>query len=144
MNGTCCIDGCERNARSRGLCDMHYHKARNHGRLDLYDPTPHVVTSVAERLAARLVRMPTGCLEWTGPRLPAGYGHLNVNGEFVYTHRLAWSLVHGPIPDGMYVCHRCDNPPCCEITHLWIGTPSNNSADRNAKGRHGNRKQSLD
>lgn len=50
-------------------------------------------------------------------------------------HRLEWAKHHGPIPPGMCVLHRCDNPPCYEIAHLFIGTQQDNVADRDAKGR---------
>ena len=49
--------------------------------------------------------------------------------------REAWELANGPIPDGMFVCHTCDNPPCCNPAHLFLGTPSENVLDAVAKGR---------
>jgi hypothetical protein len=50
-------------------------------------------------------------------------------------HRLAWSLVNGPIPEGLYVCHRCDNRACYEIGHLFVGTAKDNNVDCSRKGR---------
>jgi hypothetical protein len=94
----------------------------------------------AERLASRLVRQPNGCLEWTGSISPKGYGRIRVNGKSLFTHRFAWELVNGPIPDGVLIRHYvCDNPPCCEPTHLRPGTQTDNMADMVAKGRSGTR-----
>jgi hypothetical protein len=77
------------------------------------------------------------CWEWNGPRTKGGYGATWVNGKKRMTHRLAYEWAKGPIPPGMYVMHRCDNPPCCNPDHLAIGTPSENQQDRLAKGRNG-------
>lgn len=51
------------------------------------------------------------------------------------THRAAWWLAFGPIPHGMFVCHHCDNPPCVNPAHLFLGTNQDNVDDRNRKGR---------
>lgn len=88
----------------------------------------------ADRLAARLE--PAGeCHVWTGARTKTGYGQLDVAGVKWYAHRLAWTLVYGPIPDGMHVCHHCDTPPCCRVDHLFLGTDADNLADMRRKGR---------
>lgn len=71
------------------------------------------------------------CWEWTGPRVPRGYGQLGR----LYVHRLVAEAAFGPIPPKYQVCHHCDNPPCCNPAHLFVGTQSDNMRDMVAKGR---------
>jgi hypothetical protein len=79
------------------------------------------------------------CWEWTGTRMPAGYGKLSLGGEFVYAHRLAYAIAHQvshrDIPAGIVVRHRCDNPPCCNPSHLVLGTYADNTRDMVERGR---------
>jgi hypothetical protein len=76
------------------------------------------------------------CWVWTGCKLPTGYGHYRKTKSCqLYAHRTAFELTNGPIPDGLEVCHTCDNPPCCNPNHLWIGTHLDNVHDRDMKGR---------
>jgi len=87
-------------------------------------------------------RGPDDCWPWAGCRLRHGYGHFNVNGRKTLAHRFSWSLVNGPIPDGngwhgTCVLHRCDNPPCVNPAHLFLGTQADNIDDMIAKGRNG-------
>ena len=81
------------------------------------------------------------CWPWTAyrgkPLRGLGYGKLGINGRIHYAHRIAWELTHGPIPDLMRVLHRCDNPPCCNPAHLFLGTQGENVQDMHDKGRHG-------
>ena len=92
-----------------------------------------------ERLFTKIVQSPNpdACWAWTGRVLPGprGYGSLKVDGRETLAHRLMWELTNGPIPDGLCVCHRCDNPPCCNPDHLFLGTKKDNTLDALEKGR---------
>lgn len=77
------------------------------------------------------------CWPWLGHCLPKGYGRLKVQRRRILAHRYAWELTRGPIPEGLFVLHRCDNPPCCNPAHLFLGTKGENNTDRSKKGRSG-------
>lgn len=95
----------------------------------------------AERFWAKVVRS-DGCWEWSGARgRPSAYGLVQMNRKLKKAHRVAYELAVGPIPPGFFVCHRCDNPPCCRPDHLFVGDASANQRDSFAKGRSKAREQ---
>jgi very-short-patch-repair endonuclease len=75
------------------------------------------------------------CHPWTAARSGSGYGATLIGGRQVGSHRVAWEFAHGSIPEGMLVCHRCDNPICCNPRHLFLGTTQINMNDKVTKAR---------
>src|SRR3984957_654424 len=88
-----------------------------------------------EYLFSRCVRNPNGCLEWSGDRDKRGYGRITLSTTRHRGHRLIWTTANGEIPHNIGVLHRCDNPPCCDLGHLFMGTNRDNVLDRNSKNR---------
>ena len=77
----------------------------------------------------------TGCWEWSGGKSGSGYGYIGFRGRLWRAHRVAWVLTNGEILEGMFICHTCDNPPCINPSHLWVGSCADNNADCMSKGR---------
>lgn len=76
------------------------------------------------------------CWEWIALSGTNQYAQTHFNGKSIRCHRLAYELTYGEILDGMLVCHHCDNPPCCNPKHLFLGTHQDNIDDRERKGRN--------
>ena len=94
-------------------------------------------TPIRYRLLAKIDFDGTpGCWEWSGAKVPQGYGLIKrKDGAQLRAHRVAYELAHGEIPAGMFVCHRCDNPRCIRPSHLFLGNHDENMADMVIKGR---------
>lgn len=131
----CSVEGCDKPVHSKGMCGMHAQRVARWGSPDGFAPT----LTIAERLWQR-VRKTEGCWEWEGSTTKAGYGQI-FNGSpgqnsMTYTHRLAYELLVGPIPDGLEIDHLCRNKVCCNPAHLEPVTPAENRGRANrAPGR---------
>lgn len=92
-------------------------------------------TPMATYLKERSVSGPNGCIVWLGAKSQKGHGRLRIDGRQMWAHRVAYEIVNGPIPEGLFACHRCDNPICINPEHIFLGTIAENNADMVRKGR---------
>lgn len=87
------------------------------------------------RLHSKILKDASGCWNWFGAHDSDGYGFIGHVDKLIRAHRVAWLIYRGEIPEGMQVLHRCDNPPCCNPDHLFLGTVRDNMKDKMSKNR---------
>ena len=114
--------------KKRGLCHAHAEWSRKH---DWATPTHRVNRAphapIEERILRRTyVEREKGCIIWTGAVSGFGYGKINVDGDLLYVHRLAYEFAHGPVPEGLVVDHRCNEKRCVNPDHLEAVTTYEN------------------
>lgn len=93
------------------------------------------MSTTEDRLYSRLYHSDNGCWEYHGARDSAGYGRIWHINNTIMAHRASWIVHNGSIPAGLFVLHKCDNPPCCNPDHLFLGTAEDNTKDMMNKGR---------
>jgi hypothetical protein len=113
---------------------MHYLRWWKHGDA-AHVPIRSYRRPVKDRLFSNVVHMPNGCIERRGTGNPAGYKLIQIDGFALLAHRVSYEIAHGPIPEGLLVRHKCDNPPCINPDHLEIGTALDNMQDKIKRGR---------
>lgn len=131
----CNVAGCNRPSRARGVCTLHYQRLMLHGSTD---PQDRARGTVSFRFWRKVDQSGAGgCWNWTGGTHKKGYGTLQgeAGGKNIATHRYSYEIHKGPIPDGLYVRHTCDNPRCVNPDHLILGTPTDNVRDMWERGR---------
>lgn len=134
---TCIVSECGKKVIANQRCERHYRIFKRHG----LDKKTFYDFNYVELFESKLKRNEaSGCLEFTGTKNLWGYGLLRHFGKNKGAHRFAYEIKNGPIPSGMFICHHCDNPPCCEVSHLFLGTALDNNLDKIKKNRHNPRR----
>lgn len=133
MKACCLENGCQSVSKARGLCNLHYLRRWKAGGTEAL---PVIKTpTLADRFWAKVDKSGE-CWVWTAAHNGRrGYGGVQADGRWKRASRVSWEMENGPIPDGLHVLHRCDNPPCVRPDHLFLGTQSDNNHDRDRKGR---------
>lgn len=136
----CNQESCERFAVSLGFCDKHYRRLKKYGSPDLHGSRKVAKGNEVERFHQKYEKKENGCWIWTGGTRPNGKGqlygrhHLD-NGAAEGAHRFSYALANGLIPDGAYICHKCDTPLCVNPDHLFASDHIGNMRDMVEKGR---------
>ncbi len=124
--GLCSVTGCEARSYCKGFCKKHYNRQWRHGDVKAgefqYRFENHILKTAS-------------CWLWQGALFASGYGKASRGFKKLRAHRVAYALYVGAIPPGIHVLHKCDNPPCVNPAHLFLGTHLDNMRDMEAKGR---------
>jgi len=123
----CRLVDCSNRHQAKGLCKKHYYRLARTGSTRL--------ATLSDKITTGFIRAESGCWEWTGYKDPLGYGRFRHNRRRLYAHRAAYEVLIGEIPEGLLVCHHCDNPSCINPEHLFLGTHKDNTQDCIEKGR---------
>lgn len=136
----CAFDKCERDAVCKSYCDKHYRRVLRRGDVNDYGSRKVAEGDAIERFHQKYEINESGCWMWTGGTRPNSKGvpyprHWTDDFKSISAHRFSFELVHGAIPQGMYVCHKCDTPLCVNPDHLFLGSHQDNMRDMVAKQR---------
>lgn len=144
----CAVVGCTGVARFRGWCSAHYYRWRRTGEVgspEIRDPHRSIEDRIAEKLASP---DENGCVLWRGHCDGNGYGVISHHSRNRRVNRILFEIELGrSLLRTEWVCHHCDNPPCCTRGHLYLGNKATNAADvvtRGRAGRDGNAKLAPD
>jgi len=128
----CTAEDCDRDVIAKNYCPRHYRIFKKHG----YIKKSWFDLSITERIESKTkINELTGCLEWQGYLNVWGYAKIKHENTMKLSHRLVWELRYGDIPKDLCILHKCDNPKCCNIDHLFLGTHADNNIDMQEKGR---------
>lgn len=96
---------------------------------------PQLTKELVDRFWAKVKMLPSGCWEWQAGKKNSGYGGFQIKRNYYAAHRIAYAIYYQKDAGELCVCHVCDNPPCVNPLHLFLGTKLDNTRDRIRKGR---------
>lgn len=134
MPDCCVVEGCSGAVNARGMCSTHYMQQRRAGLLPI---GTRARGTMGERFLNHIDKTDS-CWNWLGRLVGKGYGTISIGGKGSkqqLVHRFSYEHHKGPIPEGMVIMHKCDNPRCVNPDHLEAGTQSQNIKDAFARGR---------
>lgn len=134
----CFMENCRALVFCGGMCRAHYMRWWRHGNPEINNKRgPKVSTRPLFDLIEEQVEIDpnSGCWLWPNSVAGLGYGVISRRKVQYYVHRVTWEHFNGSVPEGMYICHHCDTPPCTNPAHLFLGTPMENTHDMMRKGR---------
>lgn len=99
---------------------------------------PTNLKDLYEKIINQTIVIENGCFIYCGSKSKSGYGKLTYKRRNLRAHRAIWECINGEIPEGMVICHKCDNRSCVNLDHLFIGTSYENNCDMITKKRHKN------
>jgi hypothetical protein len=130
----CQVHSCSKSVFAKGFCRSHYKCFNRIGKPVADRLTIH--GSIEKKFAIRSQnRNENGCWIWSGSKDPDGYGNIRDGQKMKRAHRVSWELHNGPIPSGVHILHKCNNPSCVNPEHLKLGNHTENMQDRKANGR---------
>lgn len=132
----CKMENCSKSIKGggHGLCPMHYRRYRLYGDPNIVKQHKYYGLTMTERFF-KYVNKTDGCWLWTGKKHRQGYGEMWVKGKPMLTHRISWLIHHGFLPLTGMVLHHCDNPPCVNPEHLYLGDHRQNMDDMMTRDR---------
>lgn len=134
MQSTCTFPGCGKPIRAKSLCPGHWEQQHKGQEMRPLQPSPQGLT-LEQRFWAKVDKTDE-CWVWTAFTGSHGYGQIKVDGRYRRAHRVSWEFAHGPIPDGLFLDHRCANKRCVNPAHLRIVTHAQNMQHRTGATRN--------
>lgn len=135
MTKICSVDQCDSPIRCLGLCTKHYTRMRKHGDVNT---AKHVFGDPQLGFWSKVDKT-EACWNWTGAKNRLGYGTFHIAGKSGFVHRIAYTWLVGPIPEGVKVDHVCHTPSCVRPDHLRLATQKQNGENRDPRKINGKR-----